>query len=129
MFPWSPLLCQRPNPPPSLPASTTSIQTSVLVPSALARFETDPTFVNPIILASSDISCPDTYPASVPLETPCLIAPPAANCAAARTSRLLSPQIASTQLQPDLETCSFIFPAPAGSYPIANLANIAGGAM
>ena len=129
MFPRSPLLRQRPNPPPPPPASTTSVQPSVLVPSALARSEPDPTFVNPIILASSDISRPDTDPASVPLETACHIAPAAANCAAARTSSLLAPQLASTKLQPALETCSFVFPAPAGSYPIAHIANIAGGAM
>ena len=48
---------------------------------------------------------------------------------AARTSSLPAPQIAPAQLQPALETCSFLVPAPTGTDPIAHLTDITGTVM
>ena len=110
------------------PAST-SVQPSVLAPSALARYDPDPTFVKPIVLASSDIVRLITDPASVSIETSHHLATASANRAAARTSGLLDPQFPSEQLHPSLETCSFLVPAPAGSNSIAHLADITGAAI
>ena len=97
--------------------------------SALDRSDHDPTFVKPIILASSDIARPDIDPSSVSIETSHQLALASDNCAAARTSGLLTPQLASAQLQPTLETRSFLVSAPVGSDPIAHLANIMGAVM
>ena len=105
------------------------VQPSVLALLALARSDPDPDFVNPIILASSDMACPDTNPASVFLETSRHLAPASVNRAFAHTSGLLAPQLPSTQLHPVPETRSFIVPTPAGSDPITHLANITGAAM
>ena len=74
------------------------VQPSVLALLALARSDPDPDFVNPIILASSDMACPDTNPASVFLETACNLSQAVTNRADDRTSGLLAPQIAYSQI-------------------------------
>ena len=107
----------------------TSIQPSVLAPSYLARSDPEPVFVKKLLLASSDIAIPVMDPASVFNETARPPATASAVHADARTSGLLAPQLGSAQLQPALDTRSFLVPAPAGSDPITNLADITGDAM
>ena len=67
-----------------------SVQKSVLAPSALARSDPEPAFVNPILLASSDIVRPVANPASIYIKTSRHIALASANRAAARTSGVLA---------------------------------------
>ena len=100
-----------------------------MAPSALARFYLDPVFVKTISLASSYLASPVTNLASVFNETALPLATASYIRAAARTSGLFSPQLAPSQIQPALETRSFRVPAPAGSDPIAHLADITGTAM
>ena len=72
---------------------------------------------------------PFTAPASVYNETARLLAPAPAICTSARTSGLSVTQLASAQLQPALNTRSFLVPDPTGTNPIAHLANITGTAI
>ena len=97
--------------------------------SAPARYDPNPAFFKPTLLASSDISHPVINPASVSIETARHIAPASTNRAAAQTSGLLAPQLDPAQIQPALETRYFLTPNPAGSDPIANLTEIKGTAM
>ena len=109
--------------------ASTSVQPSVLAPSALARSDPDPAFFKPLLLNSSYIASPVTNPASVFIETSRHLATASAICTAAQTSGLLAPQFASAQLQPTLETRSLLIPTHAGSDPIAHLADITGAAI
>ena len=80
-------------------------------------------------MASSEIARLVADPASVSIETARHLYPASAICAAARTSGLVYPQLTSAQIKPDLENRSFLVPAPAGSDPIAHLADITVTAM
>ena len=86
-------------------------------------------FVQPIILDPSDIALPNTNPASVSFETAFHLSTFSANRAAARTSSLLDPQLASNYIQPAPKTRYFIVPATACSDLIAYLAIITVAAM
>ena len=95
---------------------------SVLALSALARLDPGPVFVKTSPLVSPVLVSPVTVPASVFNKTARPLTPDPATSAFARTSCLPSPQLATEQLQPALETRSFLVPAPIGTEPITYLA-------
>ena len=97
--------------------------------SSPARPDIDPVFVKTSPLVSPVLVSPVTVPASVFNKTARPLSPAPATSAAARTLCRPAPQLAPAQLQPDLETRSFLVPAPTGSNPIAQLANTTGTAM
>ena len=99
---------------------------SDLALSALARPDPDPVFLKTPPLVSPVLVSPVAVPASVFNKTARPLAPAPATRAAARTSGLLASQLATEQLQPALETRSFLVPAPTGIDPISHLANITG---
>ena len=113
---------------PAFPASM-SEPPIVLALSDLARPDPDAVFVKTFPLVSPVLVSPVTAPASVFNKTSRLLARAPAIRAAARTSGLSSPHLASAQLQPASETRSLLLPAPTGTYPIAHLANITGAAI
>ena len=100
-----------------------------MAPSALACPGPDPVFVKTYPLVSSEPTSPVTAPAAVFNETSRPLATAPVICAATRTSGLSASKIAPTQLQPALETCSFLVPASEGSDPITHLVKITGTAI
>ena len=97
--------------------------------SDLACPDIDPVFVKTYPLVSSVLVIPVTVPSSVFDEIARPLVPAPTTIAATRTSCLPSPQLSPAQIQPALETRSFLVPAPTGTKPIAHLAIITGTAM
>ena len=111
------------------PLTSMSELPSYLAQSALARPDLDPVFVKTFPLVYPVPVSPVTAPASVFNKTALPLAPAPTTRAAARTSVLLASQFSTKQLQPALETRSFLVPSLTGNDPIAHLANITGTTM